>query len=316
MNLVTIIIPMYNEENSVEKCIKSLCNQSNQNFNVIFVDDGSTDDTLEKLKKILANNIIFNYEIRLQENKGAAAARKNGIEASKTPFIMMLDCDDMLSDDMVEAVYSQYESHVDADIFVPTMCIQNKNQDWSELIIYTNELSLIPEECVKNSLDGWKIHGCCTFKKEIFLKSYKDYEEFNILNQNFINNDEILTRLNFLNSKKIFRIESKYFYYYNKSSTTKKFNKNKFLMINNALILNEILGKHQAFKLEALSELISVIWGAHMYKFKHKKIIKNHDEWGLLIKKSLKEIVLHNNFFKLRVKKKIQLFVLKLIYLV
>lgn len=314
MNLVTIIIPMYNEANNIENCIKNLCKQSNQNFNVIFIDDGSTDDTLEKLEKTLANNIVFNYEIKLQKNKGAAAARKNGIDASKTPFIMMLDCDDMLLANMIEVLYSEYEIHNDSDIFIPTMCIQSKNQEWSELKIYTDDLNLDPSECVKNSLDGWKIHGCCTFKKEVFLKSYNDYEEFNVLNENFINNDEILTRLNFLNAKKILRIDSKYLYYYNNTSTTKKINQNRYLMVNNAVILNKIFFKNKNFQLEALSELISVIWGTHIYKFKRLQDIENLDEWNNLLKKVVKETDFYEYFFKLKFKKKVQIVILKLIY--
>lgn len=307
---------MYNEANNIENCIKNLCKQSNQNFNVIFVDDGSTDDTLEKLEKILANNIVFSYEIKLQRNKGAAAARKKGIEASKTPFIMMLDCDDTLLANMVEVLYSQYEFHNDTDVFIPTMCIQSKNQEWSELKIYTNDLNLDPSQCVKNSLDGWRIHGCCTFKKEVFLKSYNDYEKFNVLNENFINNDEILTRLNFLNAKKILRIDSKYFYYYNNNSTTNKVNQNRYLMVNNALILNKILFQYNDLRLDALSELISVLWGTHRYKYKKMKHIENLNEWNDLLKKVLSETDFYKYFFKLKFKKKIQLVILKLIYLV
>lgn len=316
MNLVTVIIPMYNESNNIQKCIKNLCEQSNQKFDVIFVDDGSKDGTLEKLKKILTDDIKFNYQIKSQENQGAASARKNGIENSKTHFIMMLDCDDRLSVDAIEEVYSKYKANVDVDIIIPNMLIQGESGEWDELKIYTDSLKLDPMECVKNTLDGWLIHGCFTIKKEIFLKSYKDYSEFNPQDKNFINNDEVLTRLNFMNSSSIVRSLSTYFYYFNPASTTKKINQNKYLIIHNTLILNKILSVFPCFSLQSHSELISTIWGVYRYKKINKDEIIDPYKWDGLIKNSLKKTISFRSFFKLSFKRKIQLILLKAIYVV
>lgn len=315
MNLVTIIIPMYNESMNVENCIKNLCEQSNQNFNVVFVDDGSIDETLQKLKMILNTKIKFNYKIISQENKGAASARKKGIESAKTKYVMMLDCDDRLSVNAIEEVYFKYKANINVDIIIPTMVIQREDGQWNELTIYTDALRLDPIECVKNSLDGWGIHGCFTIKKEIFLKSYKDYSRLNPQDENFINNDEVLTRLNFINSNIIMKSKSIYYYCFNPASTTKKISQNRYLMIKNALILNSFLvNNYNILRFPVLSELISVIWDINMYKYKFNAYIDDKSAWDLTIKEALKQISFSENFFKLKFKKKAQLFILKLIY--
>lgn len=313
--LVTVIIPMYNESMNIEKCIKNLCEQTNQNFEVIFVDDGSKDGTLQKLKGLLTTDIKFNYKIKSQKNKGAASARKNGIESAETQYIMMLDCDDMLSINAIEEVYSIYNYNTDVDVIVPNMLMQKQDGKWNKLEIYTDELMLDPIDCVKNSLGGWYIHGCLTIRKEIFLKSYKDYFKFNPGDENFINNDEVLTRLNFLNSRIIIRSSSSYFYYFNENSTTKKVNQSRYLMVKNAFILNAILIKYNDLGFLSVQEIISVIWSINFYKFQNYTKIVNINEWNYLIKESLNKVVDMKVFFRLSLKKRFQFLILRIIYL-
>lgn len=316
MNLVTIIIPMYNESNNIENCVKNLSMQSNQGFDVIFVDDGSIDNTVYCLKVNLEKNIKFNYEIIEQSNSGAAAARENGIRSAKTDYIMILDCDDKISNDYVDSIYESLKKNKDVDLIVPNVKIESKNNKWSNFKFYTNDDYLDSEECILNTMENWYVHGWFTGRKEVFLKSYEEYYSINFNKENFINNDEIITRLNFKNSKKIMRVKSNYFYCYNEKSTTKKVSEDRYLMVNNAVILNKIFSKYNNFQLETLSELISVLWGTHIYKCKKLQDIENLDKWNDLLKKVIKETHFYKYFFKLKFKKKVQLIILKLTYLV
>ncbi|MGS4874670.1 glycosyltransferase family 2 protein [Acinetobacter nosocomialis] len=86
-SLVTVIVPMYNEEKKVALCVDVLKKQTNQNFDVIFINDGSTDNTVKILKECLGLDTYFNYKIITQENQGAAAARENGIQQADTDFV-------------------------------------------------------------------------------------------------------------------------------------------------------------------------------------------------------------------------------------
>ena len=88
--IVTVVIPMFNVEKYIEKCITSVLAQTFRNLEIICVDDGCTDDTLYILKK------FTDPRIRLisQKNRGLAGARNTGIQAAKGIYIALLDSDD------------------------------------------------------------------------------------------------------------------------------------------------------------------------------------------------------------------------------
>lgn len=313
MNLVSIIVAMYNEESNIQSCIQTLRAQINQRFDVIFIDDGSTDNTILNLKRLLSSGVEFNYRIIEQKNQGAAAARKEGIRHVSTEFIMILDCDDKLSTDLVEEIYEKNNEYTSVDIIIPNMRVQNINGEWRDFIFYTKDSQLKPLDCINNSLNGWRVHGCFGVRRSIIHKSYEDYEIYNKDNENYLNNDEVITRLNFKNSKKIVRSHAEYYYCYNTLSTTKKINDKKYLMIKNALIMNDIFLDYEKLQARVREDLIAVLWGVSLYMNRHKKNLENIAEWKKLIRETTREIKYLSFFDHLSFKKKIQLTILKLV---
>ena len=313
MNLVSIIVAMYNEESNIQSCIQTLRAQINQRFDVIFIDDGSTDNTILNLKRLLSSGVEFNYRIIEQKNQGAAAARKEGIRHVSTEFIMILDCDDKLSTDLVEEIYEKNNEYTSVDIIIPNMRVQNINGEWRDFIFYTKDSQLKPLDCINNSLNGWRVHGCFGVRRSIIHKSYEDYEIYNKDNENYLNNDEVITRLNFKNSKKIVRSHAEYYYCYNTLSTTKKINDKKYLMIKNALIMNDIFLDYEKLQARVREDLIAVLWGVSLYMNRHKKNLENIAEWKNLIRETTREIKYLSFFDHLSFKKKIQLTILKLV---
>jgi glycosyltransferase involved in cell wall biosynthesis len=89
--LISIIIPTYNRERTIIRAIKSVIFQSYKNFELIIVDDGSTDNTKEILKPFLENKKINYY---YKENGGVSSARNLGIKKAKGEYIAFLDSDD------------------------------------------------------------------------------------------------------------------------------------------------------------------------------------------------------------------------------
>lgn len=88
---VSIIIPTYNRVCLVERAVRSVLNQTYQEFELIVVDDGSDDDTPKVVKSFKDKRIRY---IRHQENKGGSTARNSGIKVAKGQFIAFLDDDD------------------------------------------------------------------------------------------------------------------------------------------------------------------------------------------------------------------------------
>lgn len=89
--LVSVIIPTYNRAQTIIRSIRSVLNQSYQNYEIIVVDDGSTDNTEEVIMKMNSQKIKY---IKHSHNKGAAAARNTGIKAAKGEYIAFQDSDD------------------------------------------------------------------------------------------------------------------------------------------------------------------------------------------------------------------------------
>ena len=110
MKKISVIIPAYNCENYIERCIDSVLCQTGADTEVIVVNDGSTDSTAEKLKK-------YNGRIVLKDikNCGAAGARNVGLQCAGGDFVMFLDSDDYLKDGAILHLAEAQSAH-DADI--------------------------------------------------------------------------------------------------------------------------------------------------------------------------------------------------------
>ena len=94
----SIIIPVYNKEKGIKETINSILNQSYTDYEVVVVDDGSTDDSISVIHSIKSNKI----HVYKQENSGPSAARNRGIREAKGEWILFLDADDELEPDALK----------------------------------------------------------------------------------------------------------------------------------------------------------------------------------------------------------------------
>ena len=105
---ISVIIPVYNSEQHLERCFESLINQRFQDFEIVVVNDGSTDKSLQICNNF--HNILGErLTIVSQENKGASIARRNGINAAKGDYLIFMDSDDFVSPEYVSALYGAIE---------------------------------------------------------------------------------------------------------------------------------------------------------------------------------------------------------------
>lgn len=102
---VSVIIPVYNTEENIEQCVRSVMAQTLRNIEIICVDDGSTDGSQAILERLAAQDPRITL-IR-QENAGAGAARNNGLARAKGQYLSFLDADDFFEPDMLEAAYDK-----------------------------------------------------------------------------------------------------------------------------------------------------------------------------------------------------------------
>ncbi len=102
-DLISIIIPIYNAEKYIDRCIESVIQQTYTNMEIICINDGSTDNTLQ----ILNNYAYKDIRIKIidKKNEGVSSARNYGINVSTGKYIAFVDCDDYIESNTIEYLY-------------------------------------------------------------------------------------------------------------------------------------------------------------------------------------------------------------------
>lgn len=106
--IISVIIPVYNVEQFVERSIKSICKQTLQDIEIIIVDDGSTDDSLKKCRKMARKD----PRILLIESRhlGVSVAKNLGLDSANGKYVSFIDSDDWIDEDMLQYLYERAES--------------------------------------------------------------------------------------------------------------------------------------------------------------------------------------------------------------
>lgn len=112
--LFSLIIPVWNVEKYLPDCFNSLLQQSETDFEVIFVDDGSPDRSAEFIATQIASQRLANFHLLRQANAGAGAARNNGLAAAKGDYVLFFDSDDLLPADALANYKKAVESYPEA----------------------------------------------------------------------------------------------------------------------------------------------------------------------------------------------------------
>lgn len=113
-NLVSVVIPIYNSQQYIEQTLLSVFNQTYQNYEVIIVDDGSTDKSLELINSLSIEK--NNIKIINQKNSGPAAARNKGVQKATGEWIAFLDADDLWLPNKLELQINNIENNPTIDL--------------------------------------------------------------------------------------------------------------------------------------------------------------------------------------------------------
>lgn len=101
--LISVIVPVYNGQDYLEKCIESIEAQTYENLEIIIVNDGSTDGTGQVCKRLMER--YENIRVITTEDEGVSAARNAGLDAAKGTFVTFVDADDRIRPKMLETLY-------------------------------------------------------------------------------------------------------------------------------------------------------------------------------------------------------------------
>lgn len=212
---VSVIVPVYNGEKYIKKCLNDLMNQTYKNYEVIIIDDGSTDNTSEICKLICEKDSRFKYFY--QKNSGVSAARNLGIDLSEGQYIAFADADDTVSIYLLEYLYKGIKEF-DATISICS-CEKTSERDKPfynkepHYVIMKND-TLLEELYDEDDMKFWSVCG----------KMYASYlfDKIRFENGRMYEDVDIVYRLLFEANKVINCKEVYYYYYSNLDSATKK----------------------------------------------------------------------------------------------
>lgn len=145
---VSIIVPVYNVENYIERCLNSLVNQTFKDIEIITINDGSTDKSLELLNKYAKEDIRISV-IDLGD-EGVSYCRNLGIEKANGKYIMFVDSDDWIDSSMVEVMYKKAEENK-LDLVMCSYIREFKDHSKEKIFNLPEEI-IYKEDKVKNEL--------------------------------------------------------------------------------------------------------------------------------------------------------------------
>ncbi|MGV7221404.1 MAG: glycosyltransferase [Nitrospinales bacterium] len=158
-SLISVIVPTFNSSKSIEKCLRSLFTSSFDNFEVLVVDGGSADATIEISKKMKAK------VIQIDPTKGVAAARNLGAETSYGEIILFVDSDVVVRKETLSLVYENFKKHPEIDALFGSY--DDSPEDESFLSQYKNLLHHFHHQNAKaDASTFWT--GCGAIRRNIF----------------------------------------------------------------------------------------------------------------------------------------------------
>ncbi|MCL2650002.1 MAG: glycosyltransferase [Candidatus Azobacteroides sp.] len=212
---VSILVPIYNVSNYIERCAHSLFQQTFDDIEYVFINDCTPDDSIEKLQKVIEqypNRKPFVKIINHEKNRGLAAARNTAIDNSTGEYILVVDSDDYIELNMVEELYLCAEKE-DADIAVSD--IMREYSDRS--VLMTDYVSSNWDENVLNILLNQVSVGSLwnkLIKRELYVREDCRVPE----GLNFREDIHVIFRIYFY-ANKIVKIDRPFYHYvYNETS--------------------------------------------------------------------------------------------------
>ncbi len=165
--IITVYITNYNYGKFIEESINSVLNQTFQNFEIIIIDDGSSDNSKEIIQKFETHDKI---SVIYQQNKGLTISNNIAISVAKGDFIMRLDADDYLDPNALNLLYNEFEKDTTLGMTFG---------DWYEVDEFNNVTSIERRHDFNKevSILDQPAHGACTMFRLIYLKELQGYDE-------------------------------------------------------------------------------------------------------------------------------------------
>ena len=222
---VSIIVPIWNTEKYLKRCLNSIINQTYKNLEIILVNDGSPDNS----EKIVNEYVKTDKRIKVihQKNQGLSAARNSGLKIATGDFVTFVDSDDEIKPEMIEELLSAIEK-TNSDIAICSFNETFPNGKTKSFLKTKEEKIYSTKSALKAMLKEENFNLAATMK--LYSKNSLGKIEFPIGKFH----EDVGTTYKFIqNAKKVVFVPKDYYiYHHNNSSIISKFNEKKFDLID------------------------------------------------------------------------------------
>ena len=216
---VSVIVPVYNSEKYLEKCLNSILNQSLKEMEVIVIDDGSTDNSVEIIKSFASRD--NRIKTIFQGNFGPSVARNNGIKKSNGEYITFVDSDDWVNESAYLSLYEKaIESNADVLLMQLYCWFSNKEKDYILKFDLEPHTILSKEEIKEKILPDFLYSGkygspIKFYKKELFIKNDLSFPEDRTIGEDWLFNMDVFTY-----SDSVYYYDTPFYYYRQDNNTS------------------------------------------------------------------------------------------------
>lgn len=322
--MITIVVPTFNGEKYIEESINSILNQTYKNFEILIINDGSTDDTQKVLDQLYATN--RKVKVVSTENRGVSSARNLGINLAKGEFLIFMDADDRLVKNALYLINETLSKNM-PELFIFGFSVFNDSRRHNDTYLLeklekkqeiSNSFLMKCMLSTKNNLLGYVWRAAYSVemlkKNKIFFdEKLKISEDYLFLLESIVNAKKIIVSSNEL-----------YEYHLGESSMSNKYIPTllKDMMWVNKWIESNIISNNTKLKPQYINSLTNTYirfvqntirdrYKSPLAKLQHIQVEKNNYHFGEVIDVSFRNL----NDFDLKSKVGIVLFKYKLEFL-
>ena len=313
---ISVVIPVYNVEGFLRGCLDSIVNQTLADFEVICVNDGSTDNSLAILNEYA--NKDSRFKIISQENQGQGVARNNAIDIAVGKYLFFVDPDDFIEADTLDTIYKKFQEY-DVDLVQFDYATCKENGKYSGLNSFKSRMC----KCFKYSIKNDEIYSWHEIKKKnlenmsmcVWDKAYKmELIKSNHIKfaQNKHGEDHIFSISANLLAGKILYVNKAFYHYRTRiGSAVNKASDDNFCVFDNIELLKKFLVENNLFEeyKKVFNEYIISFLSWHYalisagskdkYLNKCRKLLNSRD-YGVFFKKTKGNLSLMEKIFSIK----------------
>lgn len=246
MELVSIVVPIYNVEQYLEKCVESICRQTYENLEIILVNDGSPDHCGQMCEEYAKKD--NRIKVIHKKNGGLSDARNSGVKLATGKYLLFVDSDDYIAKDLVEKTAAIAEKNNCDMVLYDYYYVEPDNVEIRSTIVPANKVISLEQE---HTILLAATSACAKlFNREFYVKANCPFP------QGIYFEDLATTSIFFMRAKRVFYLKEPLYYYINRENsimTGKNFEKSshdKLVALEHILSAYKKEGKYEEYRQE------------------------------------------------------------------